>query len=198
MASIKNIKAREILDSRGNPTVECDIYLDDNSFGRSSVPSGASTGIHEAIELRDNDSNRFFGKGVLSAVNNVNTIINNSLIGVNANQQNKIDEILIQVDGTENKNNLGANAILGTSIASAKAASNSYNMPLYKYLNNESNKDFLLPTPLANILNGGMHASNSADFQEYMIVPIGAQSFKESIQWISEIYERLYEKFNKQ
>ena len=188
---IKSVQAREILDSRGNPTIEVDVTLEDGTYGRASVPSGASTGTHEAVELRDNDSNRFFGKGVLSAINNVNTIINNSLIGVNANQQNKIDEILIQADGTENKNNLGANAILGTSIASAKAASNSYNIPLYRYLNNESNKDLLLPTPLANILNGGMHASNSADFQEYMIVPIGAQSFRESIQWISEIYHSL-------
>ncbi|MDG1990081.1 MAG: phosphopyruvate hydratase [Dehalococcoidia bacterium] len=188
---IKSVQAREILDSRGNPTIEVDVKLEDGAYGRASVPSGASTGTHEAVELRDNDRSRFFGKGVLNAVNNVNTIINNSLLGVNANQQNKIDEILIKADGTENKNHLGANAILGTSIASAKAASSSYNMPLYKYLNDGSSKNFLLPTPLANILNGGMHASNSADFQEYMIVPIGAQSFKESIQWISEIYHSL-------
>ena len=188
---IKKIHAREILDSRGNPTVEVDVILKNGDIGRAAVPSGASTGKHEAVELRDNDKTRFSGKGVLQAIDNVNNKINKILENFDVTQQQQIDEKLIQEDGTPNKNNLGANAILGTSIAVAKAAALHYKMPLYKYLNDEKNPQYILPTPMANILNGGAHATNSSDFQEYMVVPIGANSFKQSIQWISEIYNNL-------
>ena len=188
---IKKIHAREILDSRGNPTVEVDVILKNGDIGRAAVPSGASTGKHEAVELRDNDKTRFSGKGVLQAIDNVNNKINKILENFDVTQQEQIDEKLIQEDGTPNKNNLGANAILGTSIAVAKAAALHYKMPLYKYLNDEKNPQYILPTPMANILNGGAHATNSSDFQEYMVVPIGANSFKQSIQWISEIYNNL-------
>ena len=188
---IKKIHAREILDSRGNPTIEVDAILENGYIGRAAVPSGASTGKHEAVELRDNDKNRFAGKGVLQAVDNVNNKISKILENFDASQQQQIDEKLIQEDGTPNKSNLGANAILGTSIAVAKAAALHYKIPLYQYLNNEKNLPYILPTPMANILNGGAHATNSSDFQEYMIVPIGANSFKQSVQWISEIYNNL-------
>ncbi len=188
---IKKIHAREILDSRGNPTIEVDAILQDGVIGRAAVPSGASTGKHEAVELRDHAGDRFFGKGVLKAVDNVNVKISKFLENFDASQQQQIDEKLIQEDGTENKSNFGANAILGTSIAVAKAAALSYKIPLYQYLNAEKDSQFILPTPMANILNGGAHATNSSDFQEYMVVPIGACSFKQSIQWISEIYNNL-------
>ena len=191
LMKIKKILAREILDSRGNPTIEVDVILNNGEIGRAAVPSGASTGKHEAVELRDNDKNRFAGKGVLQAVSNVNNQINKILKDFDASEQQQIDEKLIQEDGTPNKSNLGANAILGVSIATAKAAALSHKIPLYKYLNEEKDSQFILPTPMANILNGGAHATNSSDFQEYMIVPIGAHSFKESIQWISEIYHHL-------
>jgi|TARA_B110000263_G_scaffold68886_1_gene59871 enolase len=185
---INEIKAREILDSRGNPTIEVDVILEDKTIGRAAVPSGASTGTHEAVELRDNDPKRFNGKGVSKAVLNVNSIIGPLLKGKEISDQENIDNLLIKEDGTTNKSNLGANAILGVSIASAKAAANYNQIPLYQYLSQKSSADFILPTPMSNVLNGGAHASNSADFQEYMIVPIGAKTFKQSVQWISEIY----------
>ena len=185
---INEIKAREILDSRGNPTIEVDVILEDKTIGRAAVPSGASTGTHEAVELRDNDPKRFNGKGVSKAVLNVNSIIAPLLKGKEISDQENIDNLLIKEDGTTNKSNLGANAILGVSIASAKAAANYNQIPLYQYLSQKSSVDFILPTPMSNVLNGGAHASNSADFQEYMIVPIGAKTFKQSVQWISEIY----------
>ena len=171
MSKIKNIKAREILDSRGNPTVEVDVILESGTVGRAAVPSGASTGSKEALELRDNDPKRYQGKGVLKAVNNVNTIIKE------ASNQEEIDETMIKLDGTENKTNLGANATLGVSLATLKASAKEQGIPLYKYFGNEIS----LPRPMMNILNGGVHADNNLDFQEFMIVPNG-QNFKESLR----------------
>lgn len=185
MSKIVNIIAREILDSRGNPTVEVDVYCDDKSFGRASVPSGASTGINEAHELRDND-NRYMGKGVLKAVSNVNNIIKQKLIGLEVTDQEQIDNIMIQLDGTKNKSSLGANAILGVSLACLKAAANSKHIPLYKYIGNGLD----LPTPMMNIINGGSHADNNIDFQEYMIVP-NANSFKEKLRIGAEVFHTL-------
>ncbi len=186
MSKIKNIKAREILDSRGNPTVEVDVVLESGVIGRASVPSGASTGEREAIELRDNDLTRYNGKGVLKAVNNVNTIIKASLIGENALDQKRIDNIMIELDGTKNKSNLGANAILGVSMAVLKAAANYYKEPLYKYFD----KEISMPRAMMNILNGGMHADNGLDFQEFMIVP-EAPSFAERLRIGSEVFHSL-------
>ena len=186
MSKIKNIKAREILDSRGNPTVEVDVVLESGVIGRASVPSGASTGEREAIELRDNDLTRYNGKGVLKAVNNVNTIIKASLIGENALDQKRIDNIMIKLDGTKNKSNLGANAILGVSMAVLKAAANYYKEPLYKYFD----KEISMPRAMMNILNGGMHADNGLDFQEFMIVP-EAPSFAERLRIGSEVFHSL-------
>ncbi len=196
MSKIKNIHAREILDSRGNPTIEVEIITTNNKIGRAAIPSGASTGKHEAIELRDKDMNRFLGKGVLNAIHNVNNLIFKSIKDINITDQQKIDQILIDLDGTENKSNLGANAILGVSIASAKAAANELNKPLYKYLGNELSMDsftstFTLPMPFINVINGGCHADNSLDIQEFMIVPIGASSFHQAIQMGSEIFHNL-------
>jgi enolase len=185
MSLIKNVKAREVLDSRGNPTVEVDVICDDGSFGRASVPSGASTGANEALELRDNDS-RYMGKGVLKAVNNVNDIIKPRLIGIDATKQREIDNMLIELDGSENKSNLGANAMLGVSLACLKAAANSKKMPLYRYLGNGTE----LPIPMMNILNGGAHADNNLDFQEFMIVPFG-DTFKERLRKGAEVFHTL-------
>ena len=186
---IKDIKAREILDSRGNPTIEVDVLLDNNILGRASVPSGASTGIYEAYELRDNDKNRYLGKGVLKAVNNVNTVIKNALINKNIFNQEEIDNILIKLDGTSNKSNLGANAILGVSLACAKAAAKALNIELYENINKEENKS--IPTPLMNILNGGAHASNNVDIQEFMIVPKSNKTFIDGLRMCVEVFHSL-------
>lgn len=185
MSKIKNIIAREILDSRGNPTVEVDVYLESGIMGRAAVPSGASTGMREALELRDKD-NRYLGKGVQKAVNNVNTIIKPALIGKDALNQKAIDAILIDLDGTENKSNLGANAILGVSMATMKAAANYKGEPVYKYIGNGKT----LPRPMMNIMNGGAHADNNLDFQEFMIIP-EANSIKERIRIGAEVFHNL-------
>ena len=178
MSKIKTIYAREILDSRGNPTVEVEVTLENGAFGRASVPSGASTGIHEAVELRDNDKNRYLGLGVLNAVKNVNDVIAPALVGYDVFDQRAIDQAMIELDGTENKGKLGANAILGVSLAVAKCAANSLNIPLYKYIGGTNSH--VLPTPMMNIINGGAHADNNVDFQEFMIMPVNAPSFKEA------------------
>jgi enolase len=189
VSKISAVIAREILDSRGNPTVEVDITLEDDSFGRASVPSGASTGIHEAVELRDGDASRYDGKGVLKAVKNVKEIIAPALFGEEATDQRHIDTLLINLDGTENKSKLGANAILGVSLAVARAAANSVKKPLYQYLS--GNGANVLPVPMMNILNGGKHADNPIDPQEFMIVPHGAPSFREALRMGTEVYHRL-------
>ncbi|MDA0986590.1 MAG: phosphopyruvate hydratase [Bacteroidetes bacterium] len=189
MALITEIKAREILDSRGNPTIETDVILEDGSLGRASVPSGASTGEFEAVELRDNDKKRFFGKGVLKAVENVNEIISNEVIGFEANDQVGIDTVMIDLDGTENKSKIGANAILSVSLAVAKAAAQSAKMPLYRYIGGSNAK--VLPTPMMNIINGGRHADNNIDFQEFMIIPANFPSFSESLRVGAEIFHTL-------
>ena len=186
---IEDIEAREILDSRGNPTVEVEVYLSGGAFGRAAVPSGASTGVHEAVELRDGDKSRFGGKGVLKAVENVNTIIADEILGWDALDQVEIDNFLIGLDGTENKSRLGANAILGVSLAVAHAAANALGIPLYRYLGGVY--AHILPVPMMNILNGGKHAVDSADLQEFMIVPAGAASFAEALRWGSETYHAL-------
>ena len=188
-SKIKNIHAREILDSRGNPTVEVDIELQSGDIGRAAVPSGASTGANEAIELRDKDKTRYLGKGVLNAINNINNIINKELIGTQATNQNNIDNILIKLDGTENKSNLGANAILGVSMASARAAASYLKVPLYRYLSPKN--EFLMPAPMMNILNGGSHAENNVDIQEFMVYPFGAKSFSEALRMGTEIFHYL-------
>ena len=189
MAKIKKVHAREILDSRGNPTVEVDVTLQSGAKGRAAVPSGASTGSREAVELRDGDKRRFLGKGVLKAVDNVNKIIAPELIDKDAAKQEKIDQAMIQLDGTENKGRLGANAILGVSLAVAKASAAQADMPIYRYL---GGKDAVrLPIPFLNILNGGKHADNNVDIQEFMIAPIGAPSFKEALRYAAEVYHTL-------
>ncbi len=188
--AIKTIHAREILDSRGNPTVEVDIVLDDGSRARAAVPSGASTGIHEAVELRDRDAKRFGGKGVLTAVGNVNSVIAPALAGKDASEQVAIDRAMIALDGTSNKGKLGANAILGVSMAAARAVAVSQGIPLYEYVSND--KKFLLPVPMMNVLNGGVHAQwQGADFQEYMIAPFGAPDFPTAYRWGAETYHAL-------
>lgn len=190
MAIIEEIVAREILDSRGNPTIEVDVLLDDGSFGRAAVPSGASTGTHEALELRDGDKHRYGGKGVLKAVQNVNTTIAEELVGWDAREQEAIDALLIGLDGTPTKSNLGANAILGVSLAVAKAAAESLHLPLYRYIGGVHART--LPVPLMNILNGGAHTNwQSTDLQEFMIAPTGAESFAEALRWGAEIYQSL-------
>lgn len=187
---IESIDAQEILDSRGNPTIEVEVILDDGSFGRAAVPSGASTGIHEALELRDGDKNRYLGKGVTKAVENVNTAIADELIGWDATEQIAIDRTLLELDGTPNKANLGANAILGTSLAVAKAAANSLGMPLYRYIGGIY--AHVLPVPMMNILNGGAHTAwQSTDAQEFMVMPLGASTFAEGLRWGTEIYHSL-------
>jgi enolase len=190
MAIIEEVVAREILDSRGNPTVEVDVLLDDGAFGRAAVPSGASTGAHEALELRDGDKNRYGGKGVLKAVQNVNTVIADELGGWDAREQEAIDALLIGLDGTPTKSNLGANAILGVSLAVAKAAAESEHLPLYRYIGGVHGK--VLPVPMMNILNGGAHTNwQSTDIQEFMVAPTGADSFAEALRWSAEIYQSL-------
>jgi enolase len=189
MSLIQDVKAREILDSRGNPTVEVDVLLEDGSFGRAAVPSGASTGSFEAVELRDNDSKRYMGKGVLKAIENVNTTIADAIIGFDATDQAAIDDVLIDTDATDNKETLGANAILGVSLACAKAAANYYNQHLYRYIGGM--RSFRLPVPLMNIINGGAHADNPLDIQEFMIVPHGAESFSEALRMGTEIFHTL-------
>ena len=186
---IKNIQAREILDSRGNPTIEVDILIGNNITGRASVPSGASTGEYEAVELRDNDKTRYLGKGVINAVNNVNGEIKKALIGVDINDQSKIDNTMINLDGTENKSRLGANAMLGVSMASVRAASLLNHTPLYKYLSPDNNLS--MPIPMMNILNGGSHADNTVDIQEFMIIPFGAKTFSSSLRMGAEIFHQL-------
>ncbi len=189
MSIIEFIEAREILDSRGNPTVEVDVILEDGSMGRAAVPSGASTGVHEAVELRDGDKNRFMGKGVLNAVDNVNNIIAAELIGLDALDQVDIDRTMIELDGTENKSKLGANAILGVSMAAARAAADHLGIPLFKYLG--AYHSCTLPVPMSNILNGGSHADNSVDFQEFMVMPVGASSIREAVRMVAEIFHNL-------
>ena len=190
MSKIEAVQAREILDSRGNPTVEVEVRLDGGAMGRAAVPSGASTGVHEALELRDGDKQRYGGKGVLQAVENVNGPIRRGLMGAEASNQAAVDKTLLELDGTTNKGNLGANAILGVSLAVAKAAAQSAGMPLYRYLGGE--EAHLMPVPMFNILNGGVHANwQGTDLQEFMIAPIGAPSFREALRWGAEVYQSL-------
>jgi enolase len=189
MAIITEVYAREILDSRGNPTIEVEVCLDDGNAGRADVPSGASTGIHEAVELRDGNKKRFGGKGVLKAVENVNDIIADAIIGLDASRQTEIDELMCRLDGTKNKAKLGANAILGVSLAVAKAAANSAGLPLYQYIGGTNAHE--LPVPMMNILNGGQHADNNVDIQEFMVMPVGAKSFSEGLRMNVEIYHSL-------
>ncbi|GHT90873.1 enolase [Spirochaetia bacterium] len=189
MSIIEYVEAREILDSRGNPTVEVDVVLEDGSLGRAAVPSGASTGDYEAVELRDGDKGRYLGKGVLKAVDNVNNIIAPELQGLDALAQVDIDRTMIELDGTENKAKLGANAILGVSMAAARASAEFLGVPLYKYLG--SFHANLLPVPMANIINGGKHSDNKIDFQEFMVMPVGAESVREAVRWTAEVFHNL-------
>jgi enolase len=189
MTAIVNVVAREILDSRGNPTVEVDVVLEDGSMGRAAVPSGASTGTREAVELRDGDKGRFGGKGVLTAVEAVNRDIFDAVSGLDAEDQLKIDETMVALDGTKNKSKLGANAILGVSLAVAKAAAEASSLPLYRYVGGTMAR--MLPTPMMNIVNGGAHADNPIDFQEFMILPVGAPSFAEAVRWGAETFHAL-------
>jgi enolase len=189
MPIITDVYAREVLDSRGNPTVEVEVYTESGAFGRALVPSGASTGEYEAVELRDGDKDRYLGKGVVNAVGNVNEIIAPEIIGYDATSQVEIDELMIELDGTDNKGNLGANAILGVSMAVAHAAADYVGLPLYQYLGGFNSK--VLPTPMMNIVNGGEHADNNVDIQEFMIMPVGAPSFKEALRMGAEIFHNL-------
>src|SRR5690348_3828189 len=189
MPYILDVYAREVLDSRGNPTIEVEVTTDSGAFGRALVPSGASTGEYEAVELRDGDKDRFLGKGVLKAVENVNEKIGPQLFGVEALDQVGVDKLLIELDGSENKGNLGANAILGVSIAVAHAAADELGVPLYQYLGGFNAKT--LPTPMMNILNGGAHADNNVDIQEFMVMPVGAESFPEALRMGAEIFHNL-------
>jgi len=189
MTIIADVDAREILDSRGNPTVEADVILEDGTLGRAAVPSGASTGAHEAVELRDGDKRRYLGKGVLDAVTNVNTIIAPALVGMDAAEQAAIDQLLIDLDGTHNKSKLGANAILAVSLATAKAAAEFFELPLYRYLGGTNGKR--LPVPMMNIVNGGAHADNNVDVQEFMVMPTGASSFAEALRIGAEVFHNL-------
>ncbi len=189
MSQIIGIKGRQILDSRGNPTVEVDVYTDQGAMGRAAVPSGASTGVHEACELRDGDKSQFLGKSVMQAVNNVNTVLNDELQGMFVSEQKALDMKMIELDGTENKSRLGANAILGVSLAAAKAAAQETGQELYRYLGGVGG--YTLPIPMMNILNGGSHADNSIDFQEFMIMPVGAPSFSEALRMGAEVFHNL-------
>lgn len=189
MAAIIDLVAREIMDSRGNPTIEVDVVLDDGTVGRAAVPSGASTGAFEAVELRDGDKTRYGGKGVLNAVENVNEIIANHLMDFEATEQREIDEAMLELDGTPNKAKLGANAILGVSLAVARAASESVELPLFRYVGGVN--ACVLPVPMMNILNGGQHADSNIDFQEFMVLPVGAPSYSEALRWGAEIYHAL-------
>ena len=194
MFTIKKIQGREIIDSRGNPTIEAEIFLSDGSFGRAAVPSGASTGSREAVELRDGNIERYLGQGVLNAVNNVNKIISKELQNSNFNNQKELDQVLIKLDGTPNKSNLGANSILAVSMAFSKACSRSKNIPLFRYFGDGSN----MPIPMMNIINGGAHADNSIDIQEFMIIPVGASSFRESLRYGVEVFHALKSVLKKQ
>ena len=185
---IVDVVARQILDSRCFPTVEVEIYLEDGTMGRAAVPSGASTGMYEAVELRDGDKDKFLGKGVLTAVQNVNDTIAEELIGCNVFDQVYIDKMLIELDGTNNKGKLGANAILGVSLAVANAAANALGLPLYRYIGGLNAK--VLPVPMMNIINGGSHADNSVDLQEFMVMPAGASSFSEALRMCAEVYHK--------
>jgi enolase len=189
MTKIQQVHAREILDSRGNPTVEAEIKLDGGAKGRAAVPSGASTGEHEAVELRDGDKKRYIGKGVLKAVDNVNGEITDALCGMDAADQRGLDQKMIELDGTENKSRLGANALLAVSMAAARAAARAHQLPLYCYLGGLGAN--LLPVPMMNILNGGAHADNNVDFQEFMAMPVGAPSFSEALRWGVEVFHTL-------
>jgi enolase len=189
MSIIEFIEAREILDSRGNPTVEVDVVLEDGSMGRAAVPSGASTGVHEAVELRDGDKSRFMGKGVLKAVENVNNTLAGELVGLDALDQVDVDRTMIELDGTENKSKLGANAMLGVSMALARAGADYLGIPLFKYLG--AYHSTVLPVPMANIINGGSHADNSVDFQEFMVMPVGADSIRGGVRMITEVFHNL-------
>src|SRR6516225_12327980 len=189
MSNIKKIFARQILDSRGNPTVEVDIYTEAGFMGRAAVPSGASTGIHEAVELRDGDKKIYQGKGVLKAVANVNNIIAEKVLGWEVADQSGLDQLLIDLDGTANKSKLGANAMLAVSMAAAKAAAQEAGLPLFRYVGGTNAKT--LPIPMMNILNGGAHADNKIDFQEFMVMPVGAASFQEGLRWGVEIFHAL-------
>ena len=189
MSVIEYVEAREVLDSRGNPTVEVDVVLEDGTLGRAAVPSGASTGEYEAVELRDGDKKRYLGKGVLKAVENVNTAVASEICGLDALEQVDIDRTMIELDGTENKGKLGANAILGVSMAVARAAAEYLGLPLYKYLGGAHTT--LLPVPMANIINGGKHADNKIDFQEFMVMPVGAGSFREAVRMTAEVFHNL-------
>ena len=189
MSNISEIFARQILDSRGNPTIEADVLTDEGAFGRAAVPSGASTGAHEAVELRDGDKKKFGGKGVLKAIKNVNEIIAPKLLGYDVADQTGIDEMMIRLDGTANKGNLGANAILAVSMAVAKAAAEEAGLPLFRYVGGTNAKT--LPIPMMNILNGGAHADNKIDFQEFMVMPVGAESFSEGLQWGVDVFHAL-------
>jgi enolase len=187
--TIVDVHARQILDSRGNPTVEADVILGDGSLGRAAVPSGASTGEHEAVELRDGDNDRYMGKGVLTAVGNVNLPIADALQGIDASDQRRVDETMIELDGTPNKSKLGANAILAVSMGTARAAANALKIPLYRYLGGVGAN--VLPVPMMNILNGGAHADSNVDFQEFMAMPVGAETFSDALQWGAEVFHTL-------
>lgn len=189
MSTITHLHAREVLDSRGNPTVEAEVYTDTGAFGRAMVPSGASTGKYEAVELRDGDEHRYMGKGVLNAVNNIKTAISQELVGIPVTEQALIDQIMIDLDGTPNKANLGANAMLAVSLAAAQAGAQATGMPLYRYIGGTNART--LPVPMMNILNGGQHADNKIDFQEFMVMPFGAQSFSEALQMGTEVFHNL-------
>ena len=196
MSLIESVFARQIFDSRGNPTIEVDVITENGFLGRAAVPSGASTGKHEAVELRDGDKSKYMGKGVLQAVSNVNDILAEELIGFSVLEQSLLDKIMIEVDGTSNKGKLGANAILGISLAIARAAAQELDIPLYRYVGGVNAST--LPVPMMNILNGGSHADNSIDFQEFMIMPVGAPTFKEALRWGTEIFHNLKNVLHKQ
>jgi enolase len=189
MSRIESVRAREVLDSRGNPTVEVDVRLDDGAFGRAAVPSGASTGEHEALELRDGDPKRFGGKGVLRAIANVHEAIAPAIVGIDAYEQRALDAVLVELDGTDDRSGLGANAILGVSLAVAKAAADSQGMPLWRSLGGPN--AHTLPTPMFNVINGGAHADNELELQEFMVMPVGASSFSEAVRWGSECFHAL-------
>ena len=189
MSAIIDIVGREILDSRGNPTVECEILLESGATARAAVPSGASTGSREAIELRDGDKSRYLGKGVLTAVNNINTVIADALVGMESSEQALIDRTMIELDGTENKSNLGANALLAVSMAVARASANEAGLPLYRYFGGSGAMQ--MPVPMMNIINGGEHADNNLNFQEFMILPVGFDSFREALRAGAEVFHNL-------
>ena len=189
MEKIKNIHAREILDSRGNPTVECDVFLEDGSFGRAAVPSGASTGIHEALELRDDDKKRYLGKGVKKAIQNINELVNNEIINKQFDDYRAFDKAILELDGTENKSKIGANATLAASLAFAKSLSSHSSKDFFKFIS--ESEEYILPVPMMNIVNGGSHADNDVDIQEFMIAPVGASNFSEALRYVCEVFHSL-------